>query len=96
MKTVNQKLFFMLKKFYLQVRVLCQTKKPPRREMTKLLNLGNFLLGFAQIFDPIIALLMCAVWNDLVHLGRRLKVIVQLVLGLILLLSLLIPLEILL
>lgn len=55
------------------------------------MSLGNVLLGIAQIIDPLIALLMCAVWDKLFPLSKRQAMFVQLALGLVLLLSLLIP-----
>lgn len=69
--------------------------KKATKEVTSLQD-GSTLLDIAKIFDPFIALLMCAIWNDYLHLGKHLKVFVQLALSLILLLSLLIPVGILL
>ena len=55
------------------------------------MDLGHFLLDLAQIVDPLIALLMCAIWNDAIHLSRFRARIAQWVLALVLVLSLLIP-----
>lgn len=55
------------------------------------MDLGHWLLDLAQVFAPLIALLMCAIWDDAIHLNRFQARIAQLVLALILVLSILIP-----
>ena len=55
------------------------------------MDLGHLLLDLAQIFAPIIALLMVAIQDDVFSLSKRQAMFAQLALILILLLSLLIP-----
>lgn len=55
------------------------------------MDLGHLLLDLAQIFAPIIALLMVAIKDDVFSLSKRQAMFAQLALILILLLSLLIP-----
>ena len=69
-----------------------EVNKKPSRKGDDLMDIGHILLDLAQIFAPMIAVLMCAIWYDIFHLSKCHKVIVQSALVLILLLSLLIPL----
>lgn len=55
------------------------------------MGLGQLLLDIAQIVDPLIALLSCAIWNDVISIYTFPKWVVQSVLISVLVLSLLIP-----
>ena len=55
------------------------------------MSLGHLLLDIAQLADPFIALLSCAIWDDVIEIYICPKWVVQLVLISILLLSVLIP-----
>lgn len=55
------------------------------------MGLGQLLLDIAQIADPLIALLSCAIWNDQIQIYIFPKWAVQSVLISVLVLSLLIP-----
>lgn len=56
------------------------------------MKLGEIGLYIAQIIDPLIALLLCGIWDQLLFRNKRQSKAVKLSLALILLLSLLIPL----